>query len=222
MTSTAFLQRLAPNDRAALEALLVVQDCAEGEIVISYLDQDRDVFFVLEGLVRATLYSRDGREVDYRDIGPGDLFGEMAAIDGAPRSATVEALEPVRLGRLPEAAFRALVASRPQLSWVLLRHLSAQVRNLTQRVFEYTTLVVRERLVAELVRLAEATEARGGHAEIRPAPTHFELASRISTHREAVSREMSTLAKAGLVEKRERALIVSDLDQLRSLIADSE
>lgn len=222
MTGAAFLQRLAPSDRTALEASLVVHDCAEGEIVISHLDQDRDVFFVLEGRVRATLYSRAGREVDYRDIGPGDLFGEMAAIDGAPRSATVEALEPARLGRLPEAAFRALVASHPHLTWVLLQHLSAQIRSLTQRVFEYTTLVVRERLVVELVRLAEAADPRDGRAEIRPAPTHFELASRISAHREAVSREMSALAKAGLMEKRGGALVVLDFERLRGLVAGVE
>lgn len=222
MTSAAFLKRLASSDRAALEALLVVHDCAEGEIVISHLDQDRDVFFVLEGRVRATLYSKGGREVDYRDIGPGDLFGEMAAIDGAPRSATVEALEPARLGRLPEAAFRALVASHPQLSWVLLQHLSAQVRRLTERVFEFSTLLVRDRLIRELLRLAQAAGVQDGRAEIRPAPTHFELASRISAHREAVSREMSALAKAGLLEKRGGALIVRDLERLWGLVGDVE
>ena len=74
VTSENFLQRLAAEDRAALEARLIVHNCAQGEIVISHLDQDRDVFFVLEGRVRATLYSRSGREVDYRDIGPGDAI----------------------------------------------------------------------------------------------------------------------------------------------------
>ena len=222
MTNAGFLQRLAAEDRAALEARLIVHNCAQGELVISHLDQDRDVFFVLEGRVRATLYSSGGREVDYRDIGPGDVVGELAAIDGAPRSATVEALEPARLGRLSEAAFHELVESHPQLTWVLLKHLSAQIRVLTERVFEFSTLLVRDRLIHELLRLAEAAGGPEGGAEIRPAPTHFELAHRISTHREVVSREMSVLAKAGLVEKRGGALIVSDLDQLRSLIADAE
>jgi CRP-like cAMP-binding protein len=216
------MQRLAASDRVALEARFNVHNCARGEIVISHLDQARDVFFVLEGRVRVTLYSRNGREVDYRDIGPGDLFGEMAAIDGAPRSATVEALEPARLGRLSEAAFHELVETHPQLTWVLLKHLSAQIRVLTERVFEFSTLLVRDRLIHELLRLAEASGGQEGRAEARPAPTHFELAHRISSHREVVSREMSALAKAGLVEKREGALIFSDLDQLRSLIADTE
>ena len=222
MTSEGFLERLTAKDRAALEARFVVQSCIPGAIVISHLGQDRDVFFVLGGRVRATLYSRGGREVDYRDIGPGDLFGEMSAIDGAPRSATVEALEPCRLGRLSEAALRELVETRPQLTWALLRHLSAQVRHLTERVFEFSTLLVHDRLIHELLRLAEAAGPQEGWAEIRPAPTHFDLAHRISSHREVVSREMSALAKAGLVNKRKGALIVRNLDQLRQLAADAE
>jgi CRP-like cAMP-binding protein len=222
VTDAGFLQRLAAEDRAALDARLKVYNCAQGEFVISHLDLDRDVFFVLEGRVRATLYSRSGRVVDYRDIGPGDLFGEMAAIDGAPRSATVEALEPARLGRLSEAAFHELVETRPLLTWVLLKHLSAQIRRLTERVFEFSTLLVRDRLIRELLRLAEAAGGPEGRAEIHPAPTHLELAHRISSHREVVSREMSALAKAGLVKKRGGALVVSDLHQLRSLIADAE
>jgi len=222
MTDRCFLDRLSAADRAVLEELCVVRNDTHGEAVISHLDEDRDVFFVLEGRVRATLYSRDGREVDYRDIGPGDVVGELAAIDGAPRSATVEALEPARLGRLSAAAFRELVKKHPGLNATLLEHLSAQIRKLTERVFEFSTLLVRDRLIHELLRLAEAAGGPEGGAEIRPAPTHHELAHRISSHREVVSREMSVLAKAGLVEKRGGALIVSDPDQLRSFIADVE
>lgn len=222
MTDRCFLDRLSAEDRAVLEELFVVRDYAHGEIVISHLDEDRDVFFVLDGRLRATLYSRSGHEVNYRDIGPGDVVGELAAIDGAPRSATVEALEPARLGRLSAAAFRALVKTHPGLNAILLEHLTAQIRRLTERVFEFSTLAVRDRLIHELLRLAEATGMQEGRAEIHPAPTQFELAHRISSHREVVSREMSTLARAGLVEKREGVLIVSDLDQLRSLIADAE
>ncbi len=222
MTDRCFLDRLSAGDRAVLEELFVVRNYAHGEIVISHLDEDRNVFFVLEGRLRATLYSRNGHEVSYRDIGPGNVVGELAAIDGAPRSATVEALEPARLGCLSAAAFRELVKTCPGLNTVLLEHLSAQIRRLTERVFEFSTLAVRDRLIRELLRLAEATSMQDGRAEIRPAPTQFELAHRISSHREVVSREMSGLARAGLVVKRKGALIVSDLDQLRGLIADAE
>jgi CRP-like cAMP-binding protein len=222
MTELHFLDRLSAGDRAVLEERFVVRNYARGEIVISHLDEDREVFFVLEGRLRATLYSSHGHEVSYRDIGTGDVVGELAAIDGAPRSATVEALEPARVGLLSADAFLELVKTCPGLNTILLEHLSAQIRRLTGRVFEFTTLVVRDRLLHELLRLAEAAGVQEGRVEIRPAPTQFELAHRISSHREVVSREMSGLAKAGLVVKRQGALIVSDLEQLRGLIADAE
>ncbi len=217
MTDRGFLDRLSAEDRAVLEELFVVRNYARGEIVISHLDEDRDVFFVLEGRLRATLYSPNGHEVSYRDIGPGDVVGELAAIDGAPRSATVETQEPARVGRLSAAAFRELVTTRPGLNAILLAHLSAQIRRLTERVFEFSTLLVRDRLIRELLRLAEAAGGHEGRAEIRPAPTHFELAHRISSQREVVSREMSALAKAGLVEKREGVLIISSLTKLNEI-----
>jgi CRP-like cAMP-binding protein len=217
MTDRCFLDRLSDGDRAVLEELFVARDYAHGEIVISHLDEDRDVFFVLDGRVRATLYSRHGSEVGYRDIGPGDVVGELAAIDGAPRSATVEALEPARLGRLTAAAFLELVETHPGFNAILLEHLTAQIRRLTERVFEFSTLRVRDRLIRELLRQAEATGVHEGRAEIHPAPTHFELAARISSQREVVSREMSALAKAGLVEKRLGALIISSLAELNAV-----
>ena len=220
MTERNFLDRLSTEDRAVLEGLFVIRDHRPGEIVISHLDESQDVFFVLEGRLRATIYSLNGQEIDYRDIGPGDIVGELAAIDGAPRSATVEALEMARLGRLPAATFRELIRTLPGLNAILLEHMSAQIRRLTGRVFEFSTLSVRDRLISELLRLAEATSIREGGAEIHPAPTQSEIAHRISCRREVVSREMSGLARAGLVKKRERTLIISDLDQLRSLISD--
>ena len=222
MTPAGVLDRLSPKDREIVEARVTYQSYAEGHTIISHMDEDRDVFFILEGRVRATLYSRTGREVDYRDAGPGDMVGELAAIDGSPRSATVEALEPARLARLPAAAFHELIETHPRFTAALLQHLSAQVRRLTERVFELSTLSMRDRLLRQLLRLAGEAGIRNGEAEIRPAPTHFELAARIGAYREAVSREMSALHKAGVMEKRRGALIIKDVDELSRLAGLSD
>jgi CRP-like cAMP-binding protein len=158
--------------------------------------------------------------VAYRDLDYGQLFGELAAIDGRERSASVMALEPVRLARLSEAAFRELVDDRPNIRWALLHHLSTQLRRITERVFEFSTLVVRKRLVRELLRLA-SDNRQGNCAMISPAPSHAELAARISTHREAVSREMSALAKQKLVERRGRLILLRDAAALTK-VSDEE
>jgi CRP-like cAMP-binding protein len=219
MTVAGVLDRLSRPDREVVEAHFTYHDYDTGKTVISHMEADRDVYFVLAGRVRATLYSHAGREVDYRDAGPGDMVGELAAIDGGPRSATVEALEPARLARLPAAAFQELVGTCPGFTAALLQHLSDQVRRLTERVFELSTLSMRDRLLRELMRLTEASGIQDGRAEIRPAPTHFELASRIGAYREAVSREMSALQKAGLLEKRGGALVLHDTARLSEMIS---
>ncbi|MEQ9814181.1 MAG: Crp/Fnr family transcriptional regulator [Azospirillaceae bacterium] len=215
-----FLDRLADRDRQTLVDRLSVRTYQRNESIIELADGGVDVFFVLEGRAQVIIYSSEGKVVGYRTIGPGDIFGELAAIDGRPRSASVVAQDRSRVGRLGRAAFRELVESANGLAWVMMEHLSTQIRNLTGRIFEYSTLMVRERVVREVLRLAEAgsgLSSGGNQARIHPAPTHSDLAAQISTHREAVSREMSALAKRGLIEKRAGALILHDLAALRAL-----
>ncbi|MCU6313095.1 helix-turn-helix domain-containing protein, partial [Enterobacter cloacae] len=85
-----------------------------------------------------------------------------------------------------------------------------------------STLVVRKRLILELLRRAEEIGPVNGQVSVDPAPTHFELAAKISTHREAVSREMSALAKRGLVERRNGRLMLRDLPALEVLAGKND
>ena len=121
------------------------------------------------------------------------------------------------MARLSPGPSHDFVRNNPSFAWALLEHLSDRMRAMTDRVYEFSTLVVRKRLIRELLRRAEGHGAPGGRALLKPAPTHFELASSISTHREAVSREMSALAKRKLLEKRESTLVLLDLEALEEL-----
>ncbi len=208
---------LAREDRAELERQWAVRKYERDEAIIGHDETDRDVYFVLEGRARATIYSDGGKMVAYREIDAGGIFGELAAIDGKARSASVIALEPMRVARLSAPAFRHLVDTRPDFTWALLVHLSVQMRRMTERVYEFSTLVVRKRLIRELLRLAGDQHRGHEPASIFPAPTHFDLATMISTHREAVSREMSELAKRHLVERRGRKLMLPDPAALEAL-----
>jgi CRP/FNR family transcriptional regulator, cyclic AMP receptor protein len=215
--SPAFLSRLSDADRAAVAERWSERSYRHSELIVAHGDSGRDVFFLLEGRARVTLFSEDGKEIAYRDIEPGEIFGELAGIDGKARSASVIAIAAARVSRLPGTAFRELVDSRPTFAWMLLEHLSTQLRRMTDRVFEFSTLVVRKRLILELLRWARESGPVDGKVCISPAPTHFELAARISTHREAVSREMSALAKKGLIEKRVSRLVLRDVAALEAL-----
>src|SRR5262245_6431252 len=121
-----------------------------GEVVITQGMKKNDVYFVIDGEFEVKLYSEGGKDVLYRTIGPGDLFGELAAIDGGPRSATVTAQSKGRLGRMNGDEFRALLEQSPRASMWLVRKHTAQIRGLTSRLFEHIAYNVSTRIRAEL------------------------------------------------------------------------
>ena len=215
MAQKEFLDCLAPEDRVRLRQEMSVIELERDELVISQNDKSLDVFFVLEGSARATGLSAEGKLVTYREIPEGAVFGELSAIDDLPRSANVVATGRLVVGRMTQKDFRDAIDNDHVFRWALLEYMTEQSRAMTARIFEFSTMVVRDRLIGELLRLAEATSPDANRVEIQPAPTHFDLASRISTHREAVSREMSSLTKDGLLSKQLKTLTLHDVGALR-------
>lgn len=212
------LQAMAPEARQALAGHCRWQRFASGQQIVGHLDTTRDVFFVVEGRVRATSYSLTGREVSYRDVTAGDMVGEFSAIDGAPRSADVIALTDCLFATMSADLFWQVLRQQPEVAAATLKSLTGQLRALTERVFEFSTLAVNNRIHAELLRLSRLQDISENTAVITPAPTHAELASRISTHREAVTRELNALARAGLIERDGNALRITDVAELSRMV----
>jgi CRP-like cAMP-binding protein len=102
----------------------------------------------------------------------------------------------------------------------MLLQLASLVRGLTERVIDLSTLGVQNRIHAELLRLAREAGVTGNTARIDPAPKHSDVASRVSTYREQVTRELSALVKAGILERGEHALVIRDLARLERLVED--
>jgi CRP-like cAMP-binding protein len=193
-----------------------------GQQIISHMDHSTDVFLVVEGAVRVIIYSAAGKEITFRDIAAGQHFGELAAIDGHPRSATVAALTNCAVASMSTEVFWEILKRYPEASAALVRQLAGSVRALTGRVFEFSAFAVRNRIHAELLRLARDHMAGENAAVVRPAPTHAEIASRISTNREAVTRELNQLSRDGLVERRSGALVICDVTRLERLVQNAE
>lgn len=189
-----------------------------GQIVVGHQDEGMDVFAILEGSVRVELHSLNGKEIILADLGANELFGEYAAIDGEPRSASVSATSASLLARIPGETFRAIVLGNPDSAGWIARRLVTRIRLLTERIFELNALAVRSRLHCELLRLGIEAGVENNRATIAPAPTHAELASRIGTHREAVTRELQYLKQQGMVEPRDRALAIADLAKLTGIV----
>lgn len=197
--------------RAALPGRLHEIRAAAAETILASGARSLNVFCILEGRAHVVLHSREGRAVSVREIGPGDVFGELAALDGGPRSASVVALTPTRLAIMARADFLACLETSAAASLWLARRLGAEVRRLTERVFELSALNTQARLHCELLRL---TRLAAPATTIAPAPTHEELASRIGAHREAVTRELRRLAVAGVLKTGHRRIEIRDLERL--------
>lgn len=194
------------------------RDYTENQQVVGHQDETRQVFFLVRGKARAIVYSLSGKEVTFRDIQAGEMFGEFAAIDGQPRAASVQAVQNCLMASMSPDVFWQVLKDYPDVMEATLRRLTAQVRALSERVFEFSTLAVKNRIHAELLRLANQNLTGDGTAALAPAPTHAEIASRISSHREAVTRELNRLAQEGIITRRSGNLIVRDIARLSRLV----
>ncbi len=188
--------------------------------IVAHHDQTNDVFFIVSGKVRVVIYSLAGKEITFRDMGAGKTFGELSAIDGKPRSANVIALTDAVVPSMPASVFWQVLRDHPEVSARILKQLAALARNLSERVFEFSALGVKNRIHAELLRLARDHGGDGNSAIISPAPTHAEIASRISTQRELVTRELNALARDGLIERRGRSLVICDMSRLSQIVEE--
>jgi len=197
-----------------------------GALILDIEDRGSDVYFVLEGAVRVQMRTPGGRELILTEIQAGGLFGEIAAIDGAPRTATVTALLPTRLCILPAETFLDAACSTPKACLALLRHTTEILRRQARRVLEREALPVRARLCAELLRLSRLRAAGGdgaGKARIvSPPPVQQDLAARIGARREVVSRELAELGRQGLIEKVRGGIIIPDPDRLQAEAVPAE
>ena len=130
------------------------------------------------------------------------------------------AVEDCLLASLSAEDFWDLLRRHPEVAAATMKRLTAQVRALTERVFQFSTLAVKNRIHAELLRLCRDDMIDDRSARIDPAPTHADFASRLSTHREAVTRELNELANLGLLIRRERSLIVTDVARLERMVEE--
>ena len=201
----------------------VLQKCStkkyfRHQFIVRESERNNNLFIINTGRVRVTLFSMSGKEVSFVDMCAGENFGEISAIDGGPRSASVMALEDTEITVMPGSLLQTMLLDQPQVALQLLKQMASIVRRLCNRIFEYSTLGARNRIHSELLRLARENLDLDGKARIHSPPTHSEIASRVSCHREAVSREMKLLENQGVIEKRTKKLIVPDCKLLETLV----
>lgn len=194
---------------------------AVGEHIIDGQSESKDIFFVIAGTVRVVNYSLSGREVALDDIGPGNYFGELAALDNGPRSAFVVAQggDAVAASMSPEVFLR-LLSTKPLVGMEIMKRLARMVRQANDRIMDLSVLGANNRVHAELLRQAWGFTKDGKTAAIKPIPVHSDIASRVSTTRETVARVLNDLAREGIVERQKDTLLVKDMSKLAVMVED--
>lgn len=190
------------------------------EQIIDRQSDSTDIFFVVEGRVRIVNYSLSGKEITLEDLDSGNHFGELSALDGQPRSASVMALDNCLIAALPQERFLSLLRQNSDIAFRVLRALAGIIRNSTDRIMDLSTLAANNRVQADLLRQARSGLIGENQAEIRPIPVHGDIASRVSTTRETVARVLSDLARNNIVERKKNALLIKDLAQLREMVEE--
>ncbi|GHA59456.1 hypothetical protein GCM10008927_26260 [Amylibacter ulvae] len=196
---------------------------SSGQFLISADDSNSDVFFVLRGAAKATIYTDKGREISFISVATGDCFGEFSAIDNSPRSSSVVASGECLAASLPAEKYLELIKTYPDMTFAALSILVSHLRHLSKRVVDFNAKSADLRLREALLELA-LKNTRGPDEDnvlIDRPPTQSELAAFIFSSREGVAREMGRLRKAGIIGREKRSLRIPSIAQLRKTIANS-
>ncbi len=190
---------------------------SKGQVIIHHMSEENDVFFLLSGRALAFLTSVDGTELAFDEIQHGSYFGELAAIDGGPRSASVCALTDVELVQVSSEAFLQMIETKPHFALALIKDFAKSVRNLSNRNFELATKPVSERVKSLIVREALERNQLFDGGVLKPALTHADIAQRIGARREAVSRSLSDMVSKGVIKTERQTIRILDAGSLTDL-----
>ncbi len=216
-----FFKGAVDLDFAAFDRRCSWKRFEDGATIVDYEDESSDVYFIISGDVRVLIRTAAGKEVILADTKAGEFFGELAAIDGARRSANVTALTRAELCIMPATAFREILFSSKTVCDKVLRLLAGRIRETNMRLAEHSIFDLKHRLYSELLRLSHPRSGHPGERIVTPPPFHHVMAARIGCRREQITRELSAMTSEGLVEKNRGGLVLLKPQTLEARIAQA-
>ncbi len=201
-----------PDPFAPLAQLGRVRRFRKGAVLFGEGDRSDWVGYILKGSVKASTFGRDGTETVHNVLGPGDLLGDLAGIDGEPRSATATALDTVEASVVPADWFTAFLTAKPTAAVELLRSVTRRLRAADRRRAEFGSMDVVSRLAHLLLELQDRY---AGDSTIGISLTQEELAGWTGASREAVVKALRVLRERGLIETGRRQIRILDAEELR-------
>ena len=216
LSQSFVLRGLARDELEQLARMMRRRAYRRSEVVFHQGDPGQMLHLVYAGRLKVVAPSEGGEEAVLAIVGPGDLVGDLALLDGGPRSATVVALEPVETGILSRADFLALLRRSPPVVDSLLATLAQTIRRLSEDVGDLMFLDLHGRLAKRLLELADAHgSATDGSIEIQVAFTEEELSGMIGATRPRVNKLLGYYEGRGAITRRGRRIVVLRPEMLR-------
>jgi len=209
------LASLADDDRRLLAEKMGRQSFRKGMALFRRGEEGNALYIIVRGRIRIFASNRRGSEITLALLGPGEFFGEMALLDGQPRSANAEAAEDTELQVLQRDPFFSFLMHKESALRAILCALSRRLRRTDDLLTETCFLHISHRLARKLVELSETVAAEEGPSDsYNIRATQQELAGMIGATRESVNKELKALRRKGLVQTSRNRITVRDLDRL--------
>jgi CRP/FNR family cyclic AMP-dependent transcriptional regulator len=214
-----FWGRLSPAEQAAFAAAATRSRFAAGAVIVGQGEQTKQVYVVLGGHIKVIAGAAAGHGVMLAVCGPGEVLGELSAIDGRPRSATMTAIDAVDVLLLPASRLQGLCDLHPRIAWSLLEVIAQRLRETDQQRAEYGGGSTMQRVVTLLLDLANRLgrlTPEGVH--IASPFTQQELAETASTSRESMARMLRELREEGVITTGRGYFVIHRMERLRELV----
>lgn len=215
------LKHLPPNELNRLSELATTRTYAANEVVFMKGDPGVSMMAVLSGRIRICSYSPDGREVVLNVINPGEVFGEIALIDGGERTADAFAMEPSQLLVLSRRDFLPFLERHPRVCVKLLEVMCQRLRWTSAQVEDFFFLDLRSRLAKRILQLTDQLGGPAAGTRVSVKTSQHLLASMIGTSREAVNKQLRAWEESGLIDVKRGSITVLKRQALEEVIEDA-
>lgn len=219
--SVALLRDQTTETIAELEKICRWESYGEGDMIFDRTDTSSDVYFIVKGSVRVVGHAKSGQEVAFVDLRAGQHFGELSAIDGESRLATLYTLEDTLLAVVPGNVFVGFIREHTEIAVRLMSHFVSTIRMLNNRVVGLSTTSVVQRVYSEILQMAEPDPSNPRRWIINTMPHHKEIAVWAGTTPETVAKAIGSLLEAQVAKRRYKTLHILDRQRLQAMIIEA-
>ena len=211
LQSVALFWDLSEEELGYISEKMIARHYESGKFIFLEDSEGEQCFFVVQGSVKVTRLSKDGREVILAMLNEGEFFGEMALLDGESRSANVIALEQTEVLTLNREDFLVVLHDYPQIAIQLLKEMAHRLRKSDRQIASLSLSDAEKRIALCIIRFAdEQGVIRRGQVNISRVPIQQDIANMAGTSRETVSRAINLLEKEHFIKRKGRELLILD------------